>query len=639
MGRQCYFIFLLLFFSVCLAGQANALSVTEQRELFDKANTALEKRQYTAFKKYSKQLKDYELSPYLDYFYLTKRLSRASNRDIRAFMSANSDDYLSDRLKNTWLRYLAKRARWTDFQSFYQPAGDTKLACHYAWSLYQTGQTRKAETETLKLWLAGKSQPKACDKAFSNLYQAKRITREHLWKRIDLALNRNEVSLSVYLAKRFTRSEDKRRFDALIKMHRSPQKELSAYALKKRTVWNRYVVVHGLKRLAGRDPEEARHHLYRLNPRYHISHEDFVTIRNKIALNAALQYHPKALEWMNAIPDKEMTHVLRSWMVRSALRHQQWDAVVDAITKMPPDQKRDPEWIYWHGRALAGLGLYDAANGLWQQIADERHYYGFLAADALGQPYQMNHKPTDFANTDVLQSPVFKRVIELREVGLETWARREWQDIVNRFSDTQQQRAAVLAYQWGWYDYSIIAANRGGLNDNLDLRFPFAFREEIEKVVATNKLDPAWVMGLLRRESAFRPDARSSAGALGLMQVMPSTGRYVAKKTKTRLRRVSDLLGVTKNLEIGSAYLSSLFQKFDNNRILATAAYNAGPHNVKRWLPEQGAIPADIWVDTIPYKETREYTRAVLSFAVVFGWRMNGESESLNVTQTSIQPL
>jgi soluble lytic murein transglycosylase len=312
-------------------------------------------------------------------------------------------------------------------------------------------------------------------------------------------------------------------------------------------------------------------------------------------------------------------------MVRTALRQQQWSLVLSAIEQLPDQLRQANEWTYWQARALDQLGMDALAKEKMEKLATERSYYGFMAADYLGWPYRMNDSSEMLIKGDIKDLQGLQKLNELRAVGLDTWARREWQHMLNHLGSEQKQMAAMIAHEAGWHDLVFMTAGDTGLEDNLQLRFPTAYRETVEKAVSEHAIDPAWVMGVMRRESAFRPDARSSSGAMGLMQVMPATGRQVARTLKAPIKKINELFGVERNIEIGSAYLQSLNQRFNQNMVLATAAYNAGPHKVSQWLPPHEGLPADVWIDTIPYRETREYTRAVISYAVVFSWRLRGE--------------
>lgn len=583
-------------------------------------------------------LKSYPLLQYLEYSSLRNDLHKATTEEIEDYAQTYPDSILSGYLQKAWLYHLANNGNWSEFDNLYSSIGDDvgadkSLECYKTLSSINLGKKVDAKNGAKDLWMVGFSQPKSCDKVFGWLYKTGDISQKDIWKRVKLAMASNNHTLAKYLAKKLRSKNDKKRFALWSRVHRNPKYELNRIQYKSIGKKERDIIVHGIKRLAYRDAGLANMYWQKFEARMAFTPEQKGQAKSKIALHAALQYRDDAVDLMRAIPANQKDKNLREWSVRAALRQQDWKSVIENIDDFPQAEQEKPEWVYWNARALSQTGKRDKAIKKWQLLSQQRRYYGFLAADAIGQPYRMNHDPVDVnkVNLDTLHNnPGMIRASELRKVGMEKWARLEWVHAANKMTEEQQQIAAVQAMRWDWHDLAIRGANLGGADNDLVLRFPMAYRKEVEKNGVRNQIDPAWVMGVLRKESAFRWDARSPVGALGLMQVMPATGRNVARKIKTSFRRSNDLLNASKNIRIGSAYLSMLLNRFDENMILATAAYNAGPGNVLRWLPEGNALPADIWVDTIPFKETRRYTQSVLSFSVVFGWRMTGEAKSLD---------
>lgn len=589
-------------------------------------------------------LKDYPLLQYLEYADLRNNLRRASSDDILEYVEKYPDSILTGYLKKAWLKHLAKKGSWGEFDRLFVDLStdlsvDNNLECYKTLSDFKLGNNSTALTRAKGQWMVGFSQPKSCDKVFGALYKSGQVSQNDIWNRIKLAMNGNNHSLAKYLSKKLRYKSDKKRFDLWSRVHRNPKKELKRIRYNSIGVKERDIIVYGIKRLARKNADTANQYWQQFEARMAFTPEQKLSAKSKIALHAALQYKENAVDLMREIPADKKDLNLREWSVRAALRQQDWKSVINNIGEMPKSEQQKPEWTYWNARALSQTGQRGQAVKKWDLLSQQRRYYGFLAADALGKPYKMNHDSANLKKEDfrsIYNNPGMMRASELRKVGMERWARLEWEHAAKNMNEKDRHIAAVQAMKWGWYDLAIRGANLAGADNDLVLRFPMAYRKEVERNGARNQIDPAWVMGVLRKESAFRQDARSSVGALGLMQVMPATGRSVAKKIRTPFRRSTELLDAKKNIKIGSAYLSMLLNRFDENMILATAAYNAGPGNVLRWLPDDGALPADIWVDTIPFKETRRYTQSVLSFSVVFGWRMTGQAPSLDDHMTKM---
>jgi len=291
------------------------------------------------------------------------------------------------------------------------------------------------------------------------------------------------------------------------------------------------------------------------------------------------------------------------------------------------------EWRYWRARCLEELGRKSEARTLFKQLAKTPDYYGFLAADHLNLDYRIVEqasRPSDRVIDKLESQAGFIRARELVYAGLYPQADAEWALATRGLSTKSRCQAALLAQRWGWYAKVIPTMAGGGCWQDLALIYPTAFQETLEPQAKRLALDLSWIYGLIRQESVFRPNAVSHVGAMGLMQLMPSTGRTVGAKIGLTLDSPRQLLDPETNLAVGSAYMSTLLQRFSGNEALATAAYNAGEERVDGWLPDSGAIPADVWIDTIPYTETRNYVHKVLAHTVMFDYRLHGKPERLS---------
>ncbi|MBE9561701.1 MAG: lytic transglycosylase domain-containing protein, partial [Proteobacteria bacterium] len=317
--------------------------------------------------------------------------------------------------------------------------------------------------------------------------------------------------------------------------------------------------------------------------------------------------------------------------IKLAMRQQNWIALADFITELPEQQQQDLQWRYWLARALEKTNKQKKARQIYTELAQERDYYGFLAADRIGTEHKMQHSSIILTQLDIdklMRNPSIASAYEfyrLSQVYGDSFlikARQEWYYAINLLTKSSKATAAALANRWGWHFQAIVTVAKAGHYDDLNIRFPLLFRNEIEIGARKQNIDVAWAYGIIRQESAFQTTARSRAGALGLMQLMPATGRLVAKQIGIKLKNKQNILDINVNISLGTAYLRKLLDKFDGNYMLATAGYNAGPGRSKRWAAKNSCVPADIWVELIPFKETRKYVSRVMFYTSIFENRL-----------------
>ncbi|MGH8373435.1 MAG: transglycosylase SLT domain-containing protein, partial [Gammaproteobacteria bacterium] len=363
---------------------------------------------------------------------------------------------------------------------------------------------------------------------------------------------------------------------------------------------------------------------------YHFAQDDQDDMQRLLALQYAWHLMPDAAQQLAHVtaPDAEVL----SWRARTALRAQDWPTVLKAIAGLGSAASTD-EWRYWKARALAATARTTQADAIYKTLADGDDYYAYLAADHLHQAYtfsQQTSEPAADVMTQLATRPAFLRARELVYAGLFDYAEQEWQAGVNNLSNPARCQAALLATEWDWYGRTIRTFANAGCWQDLAFTYPIAYQKTLLPELQQLKIDPAWVYGLIRAESMFLPGAVSNAGAMGLMQLMPETGRHLAGSIGVNIDADADMLDPHTNLTLGSHYMHRLLAHFDGSEPLATAAYNAGTTRVTEWLPLTGStLPADIWVDTIPYDQTRSYVRRVLAQSVVFDWRLHGKPQTL----------
>jgi len=628
----------ILFMSVALlifVLPANAkMSIEKQREIYTEAVKALKKGHLRTYRRLSKKIADYPLYGYLEYKYLRKRISRQSEARIKEFIETYQDSPISQRMRYGWLRSLERKGKWQKFLDEYQPGGGTKLYCSYAMALYKTKQIEKANVEAEKLWLVSKSQPSKCDPVFKAWKKHGGMTRDHKWQRIELAMKRGRISLARFIAKSMSK-KDRQWVERWRKMHRRPAENLLRKYYRTDDPIANVIARHGVKRLARRDAGAAADYWESVRDKHiSLSKDGVAEVEQYIAMQAGFQKHPRALEWLGKLDNPDET--VQLWRIRTALSQQDWWSALTWIEALPHEERNSSRWRYWRGRILEMQSntlpaLRTAAERIYSTLATERSYHGFLAADRLGKEYEFQDDPLSFSDEEleeITEIPGIQRSHELLKLGFKADARREWNYATMPFSEVQLKKASVLASNWGWHNRAISTIAKAEHYDDLDVRFPMAHKDIVTRQAGEQGIDAAWIYGVLRQESGFMADARSHAGALGLMQLMPGTGRLTARELKFRIRSNRDLLNINKNIRLGAAYLRRMLDKNEGNGALATASYNAGPHRVKKWLPNRDT-PADIWVETIPYNETRKYVRRVLSYTIIYDSKLGGRGSGL----------
>lgn len=617
----------------------------EQRDLYKKARIALNKNQINQYHKYQTSLTEYPLYQYLVYSELRKRISRSSNEEIDAFLSEYHDGPLATRLRLAWLSILQRKGRSESFLKYYQNETSTELQCYFLHAKIrhdQVGENREQFVKNIqKLWLVGKSQPTQCDPLFKWFEDQGYLTTALIWERFSLVMDKNKPRLANYLAKKLPESE-KKQAKLWLAVHKNPQSKLREKALLKDSHLNRQIIRHGLIRLARKDLTAAHNLWLDIQDNYAFGSDLHDEVERNFALRAAYRHDDRATTWMYQLPKELMDPSTGMWRARSAMRSLDWDLLLRGIAMLNNEEKAEPQWQYWKARALAEKGLQSDAKLLYEKIANERSYYGFLAADKLSQTYNIVDEPVQYDAgelEEIASTPSIIRAGELLLVDQLTDARREWNFATQNYSLRQNQIAASLAHQWDWHDYAIRTIAKGRYFDDLGIRFPTPFTNQVNKYSSKRSLEPAFVYGIIRRESAFNPQARSPVGARGLMQLMPATAKQVSRQLKIKDPTRQDLYTPSFNINLGSKYIGDMLKKFNGHRALASAAYNAGPHRVNAWLPENKELPADVWVDTIPFTETREYVRAILAYTAMFEWKLNQSPTRLSVHLQPIPPV
>lgn len=625
---------------VFLSLSLHSASISEQRAIYEDAKKALRAGKLQQFHELAESIRDYPLYVYLRHIYLSPRLHQVKAEKVKAFLQEFTDFPPAEALRTRWLKHLANSRQWQALVDNYTPQDDEVLQCQYLQARLQTNNNTLLLEDIRSIWLSGKSLPAACDPAFEWLYASPLLTNKVVWQRIELAMQANNTGLVNYLS-RYLDGYYQEWAQNWIKVHNSPDRYTRKPPFAD-TLLARQILMHGIIRLAHLNTNRAIENWQQLQDKYTFTPGERADIDKVIAVRAARKNHPLALQLMDRISPFNVDDDVFHWRLVSALENNDWQRLRRWTDGVPANEALKLRWFYWHARALEQTGDGGKAKRIYASIAGKRDYYGFLAADRLGLEYNMQHKPLPQSREEkekIRNFPGIRRAEELRNINEKFTARREWHHVMRLMTSYQKEIAATLAADWGWHDLAIVSLGSAHSYDDLEVRFPIPYQSLISEHAQKRQLDPAWVYALVRSESAFIEDVKSPAGAIGLMQVMPKTGKEVARGMGIKNFRTVHLEQAEKNVPIGSTYLKQVLDRFMGNMVLATAAYNAGPGRVKSWLPDSGCEEPDIWVERIPFNETRKYVRRVMFFASIYDWRFNQKVLPLKERMQAITPV
>ena len=623
------------------AVQAQALSAGD-RAVLD-AREAFRKGQDRAVRAALERVQGHPLEPLVAYWDARLGLEQMPPERIRAVLDRWAGTYYEDRLRNDWLRLLGSRRDWTLFLAewpHFRMGDDPQVRCHGLHARLATqGPLSAAEVaEASALWLAQKDAEDACTALVDRLLDDRQLPTSVVWQRARLAAELNRPAVAVQAAGLLHPDWAPTLDRVLAQPARYLDDKLTAVRPK-----TREAVTLALVRLAATDPAEAAEQLERARWQVQLTQEEKSWAWGVVGRAAAQRLLPEATTWFARSRPEHLHADHLAWWARAALRAGQWAQVSKAIAAMPQAQQDDPTWTYWHARAWLALRVPDAtlrAREAFQRVADPHHFYGQLALEALDRPIApppLPTPPTAAERQRAQQDPGLARALKAIEIGLRAEGVREWNYTTNLhtpggMSDRERLAAAEWACQQRVWDRCINTSERTTTLADHTQRYPMPHRDAVVTRSEAIGLDPAVVYGLIRQESRFITDARSHVGASGLMQVMPATAKWTAKKIGLSGFRPEDINDRDTNIAIGTGYLKLVMDDFDGSLPLAAAAYNAGPSRARQWRAPGGNGPVldgAIWAENIPFSETRDYVKKVLANATVYAAVLTGRPQSL----------
>ena len=570
------------------------------------------------FAKHAQKLNHHILEPWLEYWRLSLRLEDMPPAEVRGFLSKFERTYVAELLREEWLKVLGKRGDWQEFdrQAAFYGRDDLEVRC-YGWASRLARGDESAYGEAAAMWLEPRELPEGCSKLADAMMEAGQLTVSDIWRRVRVLFEVGQITAAKtalgYLPK--NEAPDER---MLAEAARQPKRLLSRLPQNLEHRTTREVVVLAVVRLA-RDNEDGAAAALDGPLAARLPEADLEYLWSRVGYEGAREHYDKALAWYARAGDLRLSDEQLAWKARAALRRGNWQVVRDSIDQMSAGARQERAWSYWYGRALAAQGEETGSRAYYLRVAGRPDFYGLLAEEELGYMVALPDKtyvPSEDEVAAAQRDPGIARALELIRLGLRTEGVHEWSHTIRFFDDAKLIAAAEVAHRAQIYDRVIETANKTVRVHNFSLRYPVPYQDVFTEYAKTHGVDPALLLGLVRQESRFLQESRSSTGATGLMQLMPRTARYVAAKLGLRNYRTHHMSELQTNVGLGTGYLRLVLDQV-GHPILASTAYNAGPGRARRWCdsrPLEGAV----YVETIPFSETRDYVKNVMANSVFY---------------------
>ena len=588
------------------------------------------------------------LEPWAAYWELRARLDTATPAEVQAFFSRFAGTYQEDRLRNDWLLLLGARRDWTNYAAEhlnFRMNDDRELRC-YSMAVENAFAGINVADELKRNWYAQKEADDGCNYLAAKLYAAKRLTDAEVWRKARLAMEANRPK-AARMAAEIAAADAATHINEIVD---NPARYLSKRVVAVGKTNKEYVVL-ALTRMAANDPDAAASVLEN-HWSVHLSAEQRSWAWGVIGKSAAQRISPEAPAYFAKAKDADLNDELLGWKVRADLRKGNWKDVLNSIKAMSDEAGQEPTWVYWRARAHLKLAKNDTeraeANAALQSIAGVRGFYEQLALEELGQRIVVPPRPAPLTVEEkdaARKNPGLNRGLYAIQIGLRSEGVREWNYSTNLHAkggmvDRELLAAADLACQREVWDRCINTSERTQKVIDLEQRFPMPFKDAVVQRAKQIDLDPAYVYGLIRQESRFIMDARSGVGASGLMQVMPATAKWTAKKIGLTDFQPHQITDRDTNIAIGTGYLKLVLDDFAGSMPLAAAAYNAGPGRPRSWRGQTGApvMEAAIWAENVPFAETRDYVKKVLSNTTNYAALITGQPQSLKARLGTVGP-
>ncbi len=621
--------FLLLVSAALLIATASHADPATQRQQFELGYRLAGKGH--DWKDQARALKHYPLLAWIEHAELMRPQHPETAR-IEAFVARHGDTYLAAELRRLLAKRYAEAKRWDDLLALELGTPDQETSCRQLLAHIETGgAVDELLPKAQALWLSAGSLPLSCDPVFDWMRAKGGVDAVLLWRRIELVALHGQAQFLRHLAAGLD-AGDRTAVQHLADLLLDPQKQRVNARNWPDDSAHRRALSYAVARIARRDDDLAAALWREFSARFGFDEDAKARMLDVIALYRANSYSSDAADWMGLIAVGKDSAMTREWRVREALSRQDFPAVLAGLARMDAEQQADSRWRYWHARALDETGQGALATLAWRALASAPNFHGFLAADRLGQPYTLCPiaSPKLELSAVLARHPALERALEFRAIGWKPQANREWTHLLARLDSEARREVVTVADQQSWFDRAPFALNAPADQRLYSLRFALAHRELIEAAAKAQSLEPAFVYGLIRSESAWVSDARSHADAYGLMQLLPSTAQRMARLEGVKFAGTGPLLDPPLNVRLGTRYLTEVGKRYQGSPWLVAASYNAGPGRVESWLGKRGHLPVDVFIETIPFRETREYVARVLAFTQIYDWRLHGTMRPLS---------
>lgn len=569
------------------------------------------------------------LAPYADYWIMLLKLSSANHREVSEFTQRYEDFPFADRVRGEWLKQLGKRKDWQNYFAELPKfkRDDGAVSCYTMQGQANLGFGTDAN-RLRNFWLVSTDLPSNCTLLFDTMFQNGILTEDDAWARFRLAMQDGKISVAKAVS-RYIQGIDTNNIKLIDRVYQNPQQVLQKQSILYTTRFGRALNIYAIDRVARTQPSLALD-VWQAN-KYKFNAEEQSYMWGRFGLHAARRHDSDAAKWFALANDAQLDNEQMAWRVRTALRAHDWIGVLTGINAMPASEQEVAAWRYWKARALKQLKDIPAANAIFVPLSREHNYYGLLATEELGDLMSTPgtvYKPSDEELKLIAARPAIQRALALNEQDFRWEARAEWAWALRDMDDKQLIAAAEVAFRNDWIDIAINTAEKTQLTHDFALRFPTPYRDMMQTYVKENALDEAWVYGLIRQESRFIGIAKSSAGASGLMQVMPATAKWIAKRLGMTGYTPGMITQLDTNMKFGTHYMRYTLDQMDGQALMATAAYNAGPSRPKRWAGPN-TLEGSIYADTIPFTETRDYVKKVMANAYYYAQQMGHRTKPL----------
>lgn len=621
--------FIMLLASTTFIGLSHAATgdaeILKAREAFDKENVAALSTTVDQL-----QAQQHILAPYAQYWLLRLKLDETDNQTISNFLAQYADYAFEHRLRGEFLKKLGKSKDWEQFSNEYAlyESDNAAVDC-YAAEAYHARPNTGTLDFAKKLWLSAKDKPRDCDRLFDQLQSSGIVDEEAIWQRFRMALGSNHVGLAQSIAKRsqhYQTSQQK----LISQVSKSPENTLKKNLISFKSRLGRELNLYALISLAKQDTLHALSNFKKIQNNFNADEQSY--FYSMLGLYAAKRHEAEAQEWFykadyNSLDDEQI-----SWFARAALRQQDWVGLLTVVEKMPSLIANEARWRYWKARALMATNSEnEEAIGMLTSLASERHYYGWLAQDELKKikmPTLLLYSPSHQEINHIGSLNGVKRAEALLALDLRWEGKQEWEKTVEGLSDKELLAAAEFAKRKQWYDLAINTADKTTELHDFSLRYLMPYKGLMKKAAALQNVDETWVHGIARQESRFMHYAKSHVGAAGLMQLMPTTARWAAKRAGVNNYDRSMIHDLDTNVTIGTYYLRHTLDVLSGNKVMATAGYNAGPSRAKRWQANQ-PLEGAIYAETIPFDETRNYVQRVMANTHMYAHQLGNNHQTL----------